>query len=49
MEVPIIIKGAKNFSLKTIGQSLNNNNIINLYWDMDNNIYNGLDAMILAD
>ncbi len=45
---PIVIKGALNYSLKTIAKALYDNKLINTIWD--NNICsNGLNAMIMAN
>jgi len=45
---PIIIKGAFNFSLKTIGKALYDLNLIKTIWDDNIDIKNGLDAMYHA-
>uniref|UniRef100_A0A6C0H900 Uncharacterized protein n=1 Tax=viral metagenome TaxID=1070528 RepID=A0A6C0H900_9ZZZZ len=48
-EEPIVIKGALNFSLKTIAKALYNNKLIKTYWDNNNSCSNGLNALILAN
>jgi predicted RecB family nuclease len=45
---PIILKGALNFSLKTIGKVLYENKLIDVYWKQDSNCKSGLDAMYRA-
>jgi len=45
---PIVIKGAVNYSLKTISKALYSNNMITTIWPSDSVCYNGLNAMILA-
>ena len=45
---PIIIKGALNFSLKTIGKAMYNLNLISTIWPSDSNISDGLEAMYEA-
>jgi predicted RecB family nuclease len=47
-EEPIIIKGALNFSLKTVGKALNNMGLIKDFWIENSNVKNGLDAMFQA-
>jgi len=44
---PIIIKGALNFSLKTIGKAMYKNNMIDVIWD-NNDCSNGTDAIVSA-
>jgi hypothetical protein len=46
-EEPIVVKGALNFKLKTIGKALYNNALIDVNWK-NNGVADGLDAMILA-
>jgi len=41
---PILVKGALNFSLKSIGKAMYEHKMIDTYWD-DSNCTNGLDAM----
>jgi hypothetical protein len=45
---PIILKGAFNFSLKTLGKVLYENNLIDVFWKQDSECKNGLDAMYKA-
>ena len=45
---PIAIKGAFNYSLKSIAKAMYNNNLINTSWNNLNTCNNGLDAMIYA-
>ena len=45
---PIVIKGALNFSLKTIANAMYNNGLIKTKWDSDSTCSNGLDAMLIA-
>ena len=45
---PIVVKGALNYSLKTIAKALYNNKLINTIWNNDT-CSNGLNAMILAN
>jgi hypothetical protein len=45
---PIVIKGALNYSLKTISKALYSNNMITTIWPTDSVCYDGLNAMILA-
>lgn len=45
---PIVIKGAMNYSLKSVSKALYNNNMINTIWPTDSICSNGLNAMILA-
>ena len=44
---PIIVKGALNFSLKSIGKAMYDNKLIDVYWD-DSECKSGLDAMFQA-
>ena len=44
-EEPIIIKGALNFSIKTIGKAMFDLGMIQTYWNSDSSCSNGLDAM----
>ena len=44
---PILIKGALNFSLKTIGKMMYEHKLIDVYWS-ESNCKNGLDAMYQA-
>jgi len=46
-EEPILIKGALNFSLKSIGKALYDNRLIDVYWE-DSDCKSGLDAMFQA-
>jgi len=46
-EEPIVVKGALNYSLKTIGKALHGLSMIETNWD-EGECSNGLDAMILA-
>lgn len=46
---PIVIKGAFNFSLKTIAKTMNKYNLIKSKWDTHNVCSNGLSALILAN
>lgn len=46
---PIVIKGALNFSLKTIAKALKSHSMINTCWDQSSPCSNGLTAMILAN
>ena len=45
---PIVIKGALNYSLKTVAKALCNNNLITTIWDNTSSCANGLNAMLLA-
>lgn len=45
---PIILKGIFNFSLKTLGKVLYENNLIDVYWNQESECKNGLDAMYKA-
>ncbi len=44
----IVIKGALNFSLKTIANAMHKNGLINTCWDKNSSCNNGLQAMFLA-
>ncbi len=44
----IIVKGALNFSLKTIANAMYKNKLINTCWDKNSSCNNGLQAMFLA-
>lgn len=44
----IVIKGALNYSLKSIAKAMMNNNLIKTSWDENNPCSNGLKAMLLA-
>lgn len=44
---PILIKGALNFSLKTVGRMMYEHKLIDVYWS-ESNCKNGLDAMYQA-
>ncbi len=44
----IVVKGALNFSLKTIANAMHKNRIINTCWDKSSICNNGLQAMFLA-
>jgi hypothetical protein len=46
-EEPILVKGALNFSLKSIGKALYDNKLIDVYWE-DSDCKSGLDAMFQA-
>ena len=46
---PILLKGALNFSLKTIAKILYNHNLIKSTWNSSSPCSNGLNAMILAN
>ena len=46
---PITIKGALDFSLKTIAKALKENNLIESFWDTESKCSNGLNAMIMAN
>jgi len=45
---PIVVKGALNYSLKTIANALNKNDLIKVNWNSSNPCSNGLNAMIMA-
>jgi hypothetical protein len=49
IQEPVVVKGALNFSLKTIAKALHNNGLIRSNWDSDNKCSNGLNAMIMAN
>lgn len=44
----IVVKDSLNFSLKSIANAMNKNNLINTVWDVNNPCSNGLKAMLLA-
>lgn len=44
----IVVKGALNFSLKSIAKAMFENNLIKSCWDLDSPCSNGLNAMLLA-
>jgi hypothetical protein len=46
---PVVIKGALNFSLKTIAKVLKSYSMIDTCWDQSSPCSNGLNAMILAN
>lgn len=46
---PVVVKGALNFSLKSIAKALYNHNMIKSSWDSSSPCSNGLAAMILAN
>ncbi len=46
---PIVVKGALNYSLKTIAKSLNKHTLIKSNWNSSSPCSNGLSAMILAN
>jgi hypothetical protein len=46
---PISIKGALNYSLKTIGNAMYKLNLINTFWDSNSKCSNGLDALVQAN
>ena len=46
---PVTVKGALNFSLKTIAKALNKHKLIESNWDQTSPCSNGLSAMILAN
>ena len=46
---PITIKGALNYSLKTVSKALKKHNLIKSTWNTDSICSNGLNAMILAN
>jgi hypothetical protein len=46
---PIVIKGALNYSLKTIAKTMYQHKLINTTWDNNNECNNGLNAMIIAN
>ena len=45
---PIVIKGALNFSLKTIANAMYNNGMIKTHWNSSSICSNGLDALLIA-
>ena len=45
---PIVVKGALNYSLKSIARALYENNLISTIWDTSSSCANGLNAMLLA-
>jgi predicted RecB family nuclease len=45
---PIVVKGALNYSLKTIANALKKNDLIKVNWNSSNPCSNGLNAMIMA-
>jgi len=45
---PIVVKGALNYSLKSIIRALFENNLISTIWDTSSSCSNGLNAMLLA-
>jgi hypothetical protein len=45
---PIVVKGALNYSLKTIMKALYKNNLVKTTWNESNPCSNGLNAMLLA-
>lgn len=46
---PIVVKGALNYSLKSIAKALKTHSLIETCWDMSSPCSNGLNAMILAN
>ena len=46
---PVTVRGALDFSLKTIAKALNKHQLINSVWDTSSPCSNGLNAMILAN
>jgi hypothetical protein len=48
IEDNIVIKGAYNYSLKSIARAMFNNNLIKTCWNDDTKCNNGLDALLLA-
>jgi predicted RecB family nuclease len=44
----IVVKGALNFSLKTVANAMYKNKLINTCWDIKSSCSNGLQAMYLA-
>jgi len=44
----VVVRGALNFSLKTIAKALHTHKLINTCWDKNSSCSNGLDAMFLA-
>jgi predicted RecB family nuclease len=45
---PVVVKGALNFSLKTIGKAMHKLNLIKTIWPIDSVVSDGLDAMYEA-
>jgi predicted RecB family nuclease len=45
---PIVVKGALNYSLKSITKAMYKNNLITTIWDTSSPCANGLNAMLLA-
>ena len=45
---PIVVKGALNYSLKSIAKAMYKNNLITITWDSSSPCSNGLNAMLLA-
>lgn len=48
LDEPISVKGSFNYSLKSIGNALYQNKLIDLHWNENNPCCNGLTAMIMA-
>ena len=48
LEEPISVKGSFNYSLKSIGNALYQNKLIDIHWNDNNPCCNGLTAMIMA-
>ncbi len=48
IDEPIVIKGALNYSLKSIARALFDHKIINTIWDSSSQCANGLNAMLIA-
>jgi predicted RecB family nuclease len=46
---PIVIKGALNYSLKTIANAMYKLKLINTFWDSNSKCSNGLDALVQAN
>jgi len=46
---PISIKGALNYSLKTIANAMYKLKLINTFWDSNSKCSNGLDALVQAN
>jgi predicted RecB family nuclease len=46
---PIVVRGALNYSLKSIAKALYNHKIINTIWDVNSVCANGLNAMLIAN
>lgn len=49
IDEPIVIKGALNYSLKSIARALFENKLINTIWDSTSQCANGLNAMLIAN